>query len=173
MSFNAISLSETRHNRFSLRLFAALLALALCTFVLPDSASAATCADAFANWATTGSRLSHDITSSSTFVDDTDEWDSDVVKIRHNVAGILVFGAKGEAIEGTLYVWDAIEEEQDLVGSATLAGGSGNTYTTPVDEGDYCFEITNYDSSEGEYVLNVNFLDACTLGLTPNACGGE
>lgn len=173
MSSNTIHLSETRRNRFSLRLFAALLALALCAFVLPASASAATCADAFANWATSGSRLSYDITSSSNFVDEIDEWDSDVVKIRHNVAGILVFGAKGAAIEGTLYVWDPIEEEEVLVGSETLAGGSGNTYTTAVEAGDYCFEITNHDSSEGEYVLNVNFLDGCTLGLAPNACGGE
>ncbi|HEV7669185.1 MAG TPA: hypothetical protein VGS22_11705 [Thermoanaerobaculia bacterium] len=174
MSRYATTLSETRRNRFSLRLFAALLALALCTFVLPPAASAATCADAFANWATSGSRLSYDITSSSNFVDQIDGWDSDILKVRHNVPGIVVIGAKGAAIEGSLYVWDPIEEEEVLVGSATLADGNGDFYTTAVDVGDYCFEISNHDSSEGEYVLNINFLDGCTLGtLMPNACGGE
>lgn len=174
MSSKATQLSETRRNRFSVRLFAAFLAIALCAFVLPSSASAATCADAFANWTTGASRLTYDITSSSSLVDEIDQWDSDPVKIRHNIPGLLVLGAKGAAIEGTLYVWDAVNEDADVVGTTVLAGGSGDIFTTEVEAGDYCFEISNSDESEGEYVLNINFLDGCTLGtLMPNACGGE
>jgi hypothetical protein len=170
MSSSTTHRSETRRNRFSLRLFAALLALALCAIVLPRSASAATCADAFASWSSS-SYLIHSVTSSSTYANEIDEWDSDVVKVRHTIAGLLVLGAKGAAITGTLYVWNTGTEEADVIGTTTLAGGSGDIFTTEVEAGDYCFEITDYDSSAGEYVLNVNFLDGCTLGtLAPNAC---
>lgn len=173
MSSNTIYLSETRRNRFSLRLFAALLALALCAFTLPHPAAAATCAEGLESW-TTGSLLVHSITSSSTYANEIDEWDSDVVKIRHNMPGVLVLGAKGAEIEGTLYVWNETTEEADLVGTATLGGSSGNSYTTSVDVGDYCLEISNYGSSAGEYELNINFLDGCTLGiLSPTFCENQ
>lgn len=165
MSSNATTLSETRRNRFSLCLFA----LALFTLASAVPASAETCATAFANW-TTGSRLVHSITGSSSYAHEIDEWDSDVVKIRHNMPGLLIFGAKGVAIEGTLYVWDAVNEEADPVGDPQdLGGESGNVFTTEVEVGDYCFEISAEE--EGEYELNVNFLDGCTLGiLAPSLC---
>jgi len=173
MSSNTTHPSETRRNRFSLNLFAALLTLALFAFTAARPASAETCEGAFANWSSS-SYLVHSVTSSSTSAQDIDEWDSDVVKIRHTIAGLLVLGAKGAAISGTLYVWNTGNNEADVVGTTTLAGGSGDIFTTEVEAGDYCFEITDYDSSVGEYVLNVNFLDGCTLGtLMPNACGGE
>lgn len=170
MSSNANGLSETRRNRFSFFNFATLCTFALAALLLPGAAAAATCADAFTNW-TTGSRLVHSVPSSTVVGESIGEWDSDVVKIRHNIAGILLLGAKGEAIQGTLYVWDAVNEEVDLVGSEVLGGETGNTYTTEVEEGDYCIEVHNYDESEGEYELNINFVDGCTLGtLSPTFC---
>lgn len=170
MSSNATTSSATRRNRFSLRLFAAFCAPVLFALASAVPASAETCASAFANWST-GSRLVHSITSSSSYAHEIDEWDSDVVKIRHNMPGVLIIGAKGVAIEGTLYVWDEANSEADLVGSEVLGGETGNTYTTVVEDGDYCFEITNYGESEGDYELNINFLDGCTLGtLAPTFC---
>ncbi len=171
MSSNAITLSETRRNRFSLRLFAALLALTLCTFMLPRSASAETCANAFANWSSSG-YLVHSVTSSSTSGHDIDEWDSDVVKIRHNISGLLIFGAKGVAIKGNLYFWNTGNEEIEQVGEEQdLGGGSGNVFTTAVEVGDYCFEVSVPHETAGYYELNVNFLDGCTLGiLSPLFC---
>jgi hypothetical protein len=169
MSSNATRLSETRRNRFSLRLFAALLALALCAFVLPRSASAENCVDAFANWST-GSHLVHSVTGSSTYAHEIDEWDSDVVKVRHNISGLLIIGAKGVAIKGDLYFWNPSTEEIDQIDvEQELGGGSGNVFTTEVEVGDYCFEIASEE--EGGYELNINFLDGCTLGiLSPLYC---
>ena len=170
MSSNAKGLSETRRNRFVSYSLATLFAFVLAALALPGAAAAATCEDAFASW-TTGSRLVHAVPSSTVVAESIGEWDSDVVKIRHNLPGILLLGAKGEAVQGTLYIWDAVNEEADYVGSAVLGGESGNTYTTAVVEGDYCFEVTNYDESEGEYELNINFVDGCTLGtLSPTFC---
>ncbi len=174
MSSIATQLSVTRRNLFSFRHFAALLAFGLLALGLPQTAAAATCADAFANWSS-GSTLVHSITGSSNYASEIDEWDSDIVKIRHNIPGVLVLGAKGEAILGTLYVWDEVNEEADTVGTMALGGGSGATYTATVDIGDYCLEISD-DDSEGYYELNINFLDGCTLGtLSPTYCnsGGE
>jgi len=169
MSSNTIHLSETRRNRFSLRLFAALLVLGLCAFAPARPAYAENCVDAFANWST-GSRLVHNITSSSSYAHEIDEWDSDVVKIRHNMPGLLIFGAKGVAITGNLYFWNPGTEEIDQIDvEQELGGESGNVFTTSVEVGDYCFEIASEE--EGEYELNVNFLDGCTLGiLSPLYC---
>ncbi len=171
MSSIATISSETRRNRFSLRHFAALVAFALLTVTLARPASAETCATAFANWST-GSRLVHSVTSSSSYANEIDEWDSDVVKIRHNIAGLLIFGAKGVAVEGTLYVWDAVNEEADPVGTAdqVYGGGSGHVFSTSVGVGDYCFEVSKY-LTDGYFELNINFLDGCTLGTLPsNEC---
>lgn len=170
MSSIAIHRPVSRRNRLSLRLFAALFALALFAFTGARPVSAETCANAFANW-TTGSRLIHGVPSSTVISESIAEWDSDVVKIRHNIAGLLLLGVKGAEVEGTLYVWDALNEEADLVGSAVLGGETGNSYSTEVEEGDYCLEITNHVESEGEYELNINFVDGCTLGtLAPTFC---
>ncbi len=165
--------SKTRRNFFSFRTFA-VLGVGLLALGLPRTAAAATCADAFANWSS-GSRLVHNITGTSTYGHEIDEWDSDPIKIRHNIAGVLVLGAKGVAILGTLYVWDEVNEEADVVGTMALGGGSGATYTTAVDVGDYCLEVSD-DDSEGYFELNLNFLDGCTLGTLPSSycnTGGE
>ncbi len=170
MSTNVNSSPASCRNRVSL--VATLVALAFFAFAFGDPAAAATCGEGLASW-TSGSRLVHSITTSSSYANEIDEWDSDVVKIRHNIAGMLVLGAKGVAISGTLYVWNPATEEADVVGTMSLGGGSGNTFTTAVDVGDYCLEIAD-DESEGYYELNINFLDGCTLGtLSPTFCENQ
>ena len=66
MSSIVTKLSRTHRNRLPLHHFAGLLAFALFALSLPRPAVAESCADAFANWSS-GGRLVHDITGSSTF----------------------------------------------------------------------------------------------------------
>ncbi|HXU47261.1 MAG TPA: hypothetical protein VN783_17170 [Thermoanaerobaculia bacterium] len=162
-----MSFIVTSRTRNSLSTFAApLSALALLAFAAPQSAQAdcaSTLYDALVNNATY-STLVEEATQTTVFEDAIDEADSDVVKVHHAIAGLIVFTAKGTAIDGTLYKWNPGLEQADEVATQMLGAGSGNNITEWVDTGDYCFESLSHAASSGVYNLKIQFFDGCELG---------